>query len=157
MNWEAIGAVGEILGAIGVVLTLLYLSIQTRNNTNATNAASAQAVSDKWIDVNAFIAEHIDELMTPITDASSVAEVAKVSSVFRVIFHQYQNIFIQYEKGLLDEQYFQAICRELPNRLNATYEELGHSNNMIAAWNLEKYNYTEDFQEFVESLIDPKH
>jgi hypothetical protein len=30
-------------------------------------------------------------------------DVARVSSFFRVIFHQYQNIFIQHEKGLLDE------------------------------------------------------
>jgi len=32
MNWEAIGAVGEIIGAIAVVATLLYLAAQTRQN-----------------------------------------------------------------------------------------------------------------------------
>ena len=30
MNWEAIGAVGEILGALAVVLTLAYLAKQTK-------------------------------------------------------------------------------------------------------------------------------
>ena len=30
MNWEAIGAVGEIVASIAVLLTLLYLSIQVR-------------------------------------------------------------------------------------------------------------------------------
>ena len=33
MNWEAIGAVGEIIGALAVVLTLAYLAIQVRQNT----------------------------------------------------------------------------------------------------------------------------
>jgi hypothetical protein len=33
MNWEAIGAVGEILGALAVVATLVYLSVQIRQNT----------------------------------------------------------------------------------------------------------------------------
>ena len=31
MDWEAIGAVGEILGAIAVVATLAYLAIQIRH------------------------------------------------------------------------------------------------------------------------------
>jgi hypothetical protein len=33
MNWEAIGAIGEVLGAVAVVLTLIYLGIQIRQNT----------------------------------------------------------------------------------------------------------------------------
>ena len=33
MNWEALGAIAELLGAIGVILTLLYLSRQIDNNS----------------------------------------------------------------------------------------------------------------------------
>ena len=33
MNWEAIGAVGEVLGAIGVIATLVYLAVQIRQNS----------------------------------------------------------------------------------------------------------------------------
>ena len=33
MNWEAIGAVGEIIGALAVVASLAYLAIQIRHNT----------------------------------------------------------------------------------------------------------------------------
>jgi len=29
MNWDAIGAVGEILGALAVVISIAYLSFQT--------------------------------------------------------------------------------------------------------------------------------
>jgi len=43
MNWDAIGAVGEIIGAIAVVVTLVYLAIQMRTNTAAINQASIQA------------------------------------------------------------------------------------------------------------------
>jgi hypothetical protein len=43
MNWEAIGAIGEIVGAIAVVITLVYLSVQMRTNTAAINQASIQA------------------------------------------------------------------------------------------------------------------
>ena len=36
MNWEAIGAIGEIVGALAVVLTLIYLAFQVRYARNAT-------------------------------------------------------------------------------------------------------------------------
>ena len=35
MNWVAIGAVGELLGALGVIATLGYLAFQIRKNTRA--------------------------------------------------------------------------------------------------------------------------
>jgi len=40
MNWEAIGAIGEIVGAIAVVATLGYLAIQVRH-ANAVAKANA--------------------------------------------------------------------------------------------------------------------
>ena len=46
MNWEAIGAIGEITGALAVVVTLVYLSFQLRHNTYATRASTAQALED---------------------------------------------------------------------------------------------------------------
>ena len=33
MNWEAFGAIGEGVGAIGVILTLGFLALQIRQNT----------------------------------------------------------------------------------------------------------------------------
>ena len=35
MNWDAIGAVGETLGAVAVLVTLVYLAIQVRSTRNA--------------------------------------------------------------------------------------------------------------------------
>ncbi len=43
MNWEAIGAVGEILGAFAVVLTLGYLAVQVRYAKSATTDQSRLA------------------------------------------------------------------------------------------------------------------
>ena len=55
MNWEAIGAVGEILGAIAVVATLLYLARQTRLGRQTTISqsrnASAIAIAEQDRDI----------------------------------------------------------------------------------------------------------
>jgi hypothetical protein len=34
MNWEAIGVAAEVVGATGVIVTLAYLAVQIRQNTN---------------------------------------------------------------------------------------------------------------------------
>ena len=33
MNWEAVGAIGEVAGAVAVVFTLIYLALQLRQNS----------------------------------------------------------------------------------------------------------------------------
>ncbi|MEM9173728.1 MAG: hypothetical protein AAGC67_00700 [Myxococcota bacterium] len=40
MNWDAIGATAELLGAIAVFITLGYLTLQIRQNTQAVRAAA---------------------------------------------------------------------------------------------------------------------
>jgi hypothetical protein len=45
MNWEAISAVGEIVSAIAVVVTLVYLAVEVRRGTAATRAATVQAMA----------------------------------------------------------------------------------------------------------------
>lgn len=46
MNWEAIGAVGEILGAVGVVVTLAYLARQIHVSNRAARRAAEQELMD---------------------------------------------------------------------------------------------------------------
>ena len=36
MDWDAIGAIGEVVGAIATVASLIYLSLQVRANTLVT-------------------------------------------------------------------------------------------------------------------------
>ncbi|MCP5184060.1 MAG: hypothetical protein H6993_08870 [Pseudomonadales bacterium] len=43
MNWEAVGALSEVVGAIAVVVTLFYLAVQTKRNTSAILNESARA------------------------------------------------------------------------------------------------------------------
>ena len=41
MNWDALGSIGEIVGAIAVVSTLAYLSVQIRQGTKAARIQTA--------------------------------------------------------------------------------------------------------------------
>jgi hypothetical protein len=45
VNWEAIGAVGEILGAAGVIATLVYLAKQIRDNSLQMKVSSVTSIN----------------------------------------------------------------------------------------------------------------
>ena len=40
MNWDAIGAIGEVIGAVAVVGSIVYLAVQIRQGTSATAAGN---------------------------------------------------------------------------------------------------------------------
>jgi hypothetical protein len=44
MNWDAIGAIAETLGAVGVIATLAYLAVQIRQNTTTVRSSAASAI-----------------------------------------------------------------------------------------------------------------
>ena len=53
MNWEAIGALAELAGAAGVVVTLVYLSVQLRQNTRAIRGSEGAYRSNLEMATNA--------------------------------------------------------------------------------------------------------
>ena len=48
MNWQALGAIGEFVGGLLVVFSLLYLALQLRQNTRALRADTHQ----QWVVMN---------------------------------------------------------------------------------------------------------
>jgi hypothetical protein len=52
VNWEAISAIGQIVGALAVVISLIYLASEVRRNTRATQLAAMRSMHDafnRWI------------------------------------------------------------------------------------------------------------
>ena len=45
MNWEAVGAVAELVAAVGGLAAVIYLAIQIKLNTKAVRSASI----DAWV------------------------------------------------------------------------------------------------------------
>jgi hypothetical protein len=47
MNWEAAGAIGEIIGASAVVLSVIYLSFQIKKQTEESRLAATRELSSQ--------------------------------------------------------------------------------------------------------------
>ena len=50
MNWDAIGAIAELVGAIAVVATLFYLALQVRQSTRQDQAHGLQTAIKGYLD-----------------------------------------------------------------------------------------------------------
>lgn len=49
MNWESIGVVAELVSAIAVIVSLLYLAFQIRQTARQTSAENLQSTVDRWV------------------------------------------------------------------------------------------------------------
>lgn len=52
MNWEIVGAIAEMLGALGVIASLLYLASQLRSNAVASAVAARLTTTQFMTDFN---------------------------------------------------------------------------------------------------------
>ena len=53
MNWDAIGAIGEVVGALSVLLTLIYLAKQIKDNSNLLTISAYQTAMDGYNEIAA--------------------------------------------------------------------------------------------------------
>ena len=51
MNWDAVGAVAELAGAGGVILSLVYLAGQARGSLNQSRQAAIQSLVNQMNNV----------------------------------------------------------------------------------------------------------
>ena len=105
MNWDAVGAIAEFLGALGVIASLIYVGMQIRENSRVVQASTSQAVADSAqarllaVAQSLSLASTLAKLDTP--SAVSSAEQVQVNYLRTASFKGFENQFFQYRQGLL--------------------------------------------------------
>jgi len=119
MNWDAIGAIAELLGAVGVIASLVYLATQIRQsreqmsqNTRAMRAGSYQqylAHLNDHMNRPGDNPEHSEIIRMGLADFTRLNE--KDSFRFNLWIagasHAFDNALYQYRAGMLDEDRWQ--------------------------------------------------
>ena len=109
MNWEALGSIGEIVGAAGVIVSLLYLAGQVRHNSKQMRHAAAQAVLDKLnglIGQLAFTAGAGDVWTRGLSGLEALQgdeEVVRFSSMLLQAFWAYEEVFHYRQAGVVED------------------------------------------------------
>jgi len=60
VNWEALGTVAEVVGAIAVVASVIFLAIQVRGNTRLLAQQTVSSAIDAFNDFDRLIASTPD-------------------------------------------------------------------------------------------------
>ena len=148
MNWDAAGAIGEIVGAIAVVITLAYLAKQ-QIQTNRVAQADLQrgifyrAALNHDVTLSSDEAAHfLVALRNKQYDQLSDLEIAKLEAyVFRHM-NLYASVQTSFDQGLLPAGMLQIYKEDLRNELDrypaltTKFVELYGSYTEIQTWEI---------------------
>jgi len=118
VNWNALSAIAELLGAMAVVASLLYLAVQVRQNTRQARLAAqqatvhelgqalrAQAQDREWATLLSRALEGLEQL-----DAvERIQFLSHVGSILRL----YELAYLQYQNGTLDPHFWRGFERAI--------------------------------------------
>ena len=100
MNWDAIGAVGEIVGAFAVVVSLVYLAIQIRTqNTEARLASMHDTVAAQRDSLRAFLEPNVSEDFLAVIqdfDNADAAQRLRFTMVVMIALKANQDAYLQF-------------------------------------------------------------
>jgi len=149
MNWDAVAAVSEILGTIAVIISLVYLAIQMRNQSRETRLSTINNSLAEWNSLLAVVANN-PELAgiwnralknEELSEGEEVQFRAFASSYFRVV----EGLYLQHLEGRLDDRIWKGVGN------GAT--ELLVASGLRRFWGHRKNWYCPEFREFVESAF----
>jgi len=151
VNWEAIGAIGEVLGAAGVIISLVYLAVQIRADARAKRASAVHEQSDAYRDFLQTLAT--DETLSGIylrglRDYGSLrdAELIRFTSVIGFLFRVFDEAFFQWQEGTLDSQLWQGF--EAPMADMLAYP------GVKEWWSTRAHWYSAPFREMIDTKIN---
>ncbi len=120
---EAMGNIGDFVGGIAVIVTLIYLAMQIRQNTRSALASTELQVGRMSVDLNALIAGNpelarIYRLGLVGSEELTPDESIQWLSLLAVIFYSHEALYRQYERGLLEETSWRAVEEGLDRYLS---------------------------------------
>ena len=145
MTLQVWGAIGEMVGALAVVVTLIYLAKQIRLNTHAMDEGRKLALAQTYqmrsdalqaMLVHAADSEYIGPIIIKLTESGYPEDVKALDELTdpeRRRFRMWQiaqqthwdNMHYQFQQGYLDREYYDDAFKDRVVRLAPTWKALG--------------------------------
>ncbi len=134
MNWDAIGAIAELLGAIAVFLSLIYLAMQTKNNTRALRSAAFHQVRESFSQVSLAMLQDpsISALLLKVTNNDSNLtdeEYERYRAFLNTFIRRGESAFFQSRDGSLQQESWLGIKHTIVGVLENNYGRIWWENN----------------------------
>lgn len=147
MNWDAIGAIAESLGVIGVIVTVVYVAVQIRHNSQAVQGATEQALMTQEMALYALVAEHanIYRRGSERVDQLDADEYLVYEHLVAAQMSQLYSAYVQFQRGLIPQSVWDAYAADWPESL----EQAGFQQ----AWQKIKHGYPNEFQHCLNAIM----
>lgn len=151
MNWSAIAAVGELVGAIAVVVSLIYLGRQVRHGARAELASTEMQAARMWSEFHARVAHSPD--MTRIWDLAHTSperlapeDQQRFVWLIAEYFYLVEGLFKQHRRGFLSDDSLRQHARTAGGVLG----------NPVARewWASDVSPFSSEFRLFIDSILD---
>ena len=146
MNWEAIAAIAQLVGTIGVMVTLVFLAVEVRGNTKVANAQARHSLSEFVLRITIFRAEHADRF----AKLESGAELTDGDRQFRYWSHIHfllhaETYFHHHALGLMPDAHWGPYERWFAKYVKAAgFKEV---------WDDIGPGFSEDFARWVDAIL----
>jgi len=122
VNWAAIEGIASVAGAIGVIITIIFLIHEVRHNARAIEGATVQSLMSLEREVFSLLAENAELMTKGGADAAALTEVERyqyergVGTYMSLMYSAY----IQHERGLIDDEVWDAYLHALGRHMQAS-------------------------------------
>ena len=149
LNWEAIGAIGQIVGAIAVVVSLIYLAREVRSSAHATQLASRHSMEDIFIRWSQQLADNqnLRELYyRGLHDFESLegTDLVGFAQVMLQLFRAYEEAYYGHLEGDVDPRLWRG--------WEAAMRDINGYPGVQAYWRSRSHWYSEEFAKYINQL-----
>jgi hypothetical protein len=114
MNLEQLASLGSILSGLGVIATVIYMSIEIRNNTSAVRSSAFQKVVNSFASISFDIAKEknlTDLFLRAGRNLAALDEVERTQYNFMLLsfLRRAENVYFQSEVRALHERHWSGI------------------------------------------------
>ncbi len=153
MGWEAIGSMVEVVGALAVVLTLIFLAVQVRRNTRTIEDTRTQSMLELMIKSRTDLAQgRVAEIQVKVDGEEELtpAEELRYRAYRAEALGMWETYHLTSRAGKINPE-FDAVMRARL-RFGLVGESPAARKNR-AIWNGTKSQYSQKFGDYVDELI----
>lgn len=128
MSLETLANIGEFVGGLAVIISLLYVAHGLRTNTRTMCASSAAVSQDSLASLNELVASdpELAELLARATERRTLEgfkreEVIRLSAFLRAATQRFESMYFRYEARLLEERVWEVRRKWLAGFLKLPY------------------------------------
>jgi hypothetical protein len=149
MSLQDLGDIGEFIGAIAVVASLIYLGFQIRQNTKAVRRTAHISTVEAFNHLSTLIAQDPEVARISRTGALDIAELndderLRFERLMSILVTNLENLFFQHRDGLLEAERWEAY--------EAVLRDVISSSSFPIVWQHVRHRMSKSFRTHVEDL-----